>query len=229
MKWLVLIGLLFLSACAAQQATCTEPYIVHDDSCCLDRDANNICDVDEDTTLTADAPTDCSVCPPEFVTQIEEKIVYKYVCANGTITDSATGCEELVRSNAHLFTLNTEQSELVEEFSARPACRGKYKAAELRYVATESSPELVLQTKADPKGLFEDTHTLSGSTDDTKEFFFYIGFCDDPDCPSLTDIQLIPDITYAARFELRSADKTSHTQEILLDAAPDGEYGKKEC
>src|SRR5690349_5681546 len=130
MRIFLLVLLLAFIACTHDTPVCTPPYIVHGNTCCLDMDNNSICDVAEKAGVTNAA--DCSLCPPKFVTQKDQVIVYKYVCSNESIMDKAEDCMARVVSTAKLFTPNNDQDQAyIKTFDARPACRGKYKAAEL--------------------------------------------------------------------------------------------------
>ena len=65
----LLFGLIFLVSCANvdKEIVCESPYIRFADSCCLDADANKICDNDETTTTTVLQSTETTL-PGETTT-----------------------------------------------------------------------------------------------------------------------------------------------------------------
>lgn len=230
MRFLAIMGLLFLAACAASGPTCSEPYIVHGNSCCLDRDANGVCDVDENASLTAPSNFDCSVCAPKFVTEKEEVIVYKYVCMNSSIVNTAEECGERIVSNADQFKVQKEQDDTkILEFEARPACRGKYRAAEVHLVPATPALNVTFEVKGSPDAPFSNLASVSGQDRVLDEVYMYIGFCDSRDCESVVDAALSADTAYVVRAVLLTVDGSITSRELLLDPTPEGAYAQQRC
>ncbi len=223
---IVMLGLL-LVACAPDAPTCATPYIASGDTCCIDKDADSVCD----PTTSESAPRlDCSLCPPEFVTRVEEKIVYKYVCPDGSVHDTDDTCPQGAPSNAHLFEGNDAQDEsIITTFNARAACRGEYSAAEI-HLEVSRSPTLVrLLVKSDPDGPFVQVAQFSGNSTIIDDEYYYIGFCDSVDCATVTDAQLPADTAHLVRAVLTYPDGDVTTRDRLLDPTNEGEIGKKNC
>jgi len=230
MRWVLFAGvaLLFvLAACAPAAPTCAPPYTADGDTCCLDKDNDTACD----TPSAPDGPTlDCSLCPPQFVTQVEEKIVYKYVCPDGSVHDAKDACPQGVPSNADLFSPNDAQDEsIITAFTARPACRGEHKAAELHIVLARTPQRAVIFAQSDPNGTFAEIGAIEGSSTVIDDEYYYIGFCDSADCASVTDAQLPADTASVVRAVLAYPEGNVTTRDRLLDPTSEGEYGKKKC
>jgi hypothetical protein len=211
--------LIFLVACSPQGPVCAQPYIQNGQSCCLDKDANGACD-----EVATSAATDCSLCPPQFVTQKEQVIVYRYVCANQTVMENAKDCGTQVVSDANLFDPNTEQdAAYIRGFSVRPACRGQFTAAELHLTLAQPPSLITFQIMDDPKGSFRDVGTVEAVSD----VFYYIGFCSG--CSKLTDAEVPANGAYVVRAQLTYPERKVFTREYLVDATAAGEFGKKTC
>jgi hypothetical protein len=222
------IGII-VSGCAGIDApVCAAPYIVHGNSCCLDRDVNSICDVDEDgSSLAQEAPgavNDCSLCIPKFVTEKEQVIVYRYVCMNGSIVDSVASCGEQLSSNADRFVLNQEQDpSFIKTFTVTPVCRGEFKAGEIHIIYEQQPLNITLQLLDDPDGAYKNVATLPTQPD----IYYYIGFC--KDCQQLINLRLDADRAYAVRMMLDYPDRKVYSGEYLLDPMPRGNIGRKNC
>ena len=54
----LLVALLFVSSCFHQTVTCSEPYILVGDDCCVDLNDNSVCDDDEDVIAGDTTPDD---------------------------------------------------------------------------------------------------------------------------------------------------------------------------
>lgn len=216
MRYLPLLALIILlAACAKEGPTCTAPYIVNGQTCCLDNDADGACDA-KSTTVA-----DCSLCPPQFVTQKEQVIVYRYVCENQSIVDTAVECGKKVVSIANLFTPNQEQdAAYVRGFAVRPACRGNFNAAELHLTTAQQPTSITFQVTDDPTMNFRDIGVIDGAPD----VFYYIGFC--KDCGKLVNAEL-PSGAYLVRAMLTYPEKKVYTREFIVDTA--GDFGTKTC
>jgi len=227
MRWLILVGLLVvLVACSEQPLVCSDPYIAVNGKCCIDTDADGACDPQPEN----DAPLECSLCPPKFVTEIEEVIVYKYVCMNGSVMNAASSCEERIVSNAHLFTVLKDQDDtLIDDFDTRPACRGKYKAVEIHIDPIPLASQILVQVMDDPEGSFMDLYEFDAKKEILDDEYMYIGLCDDFDCTLVTEAQLLPDKAYKFRARVVIDGETLYTRERLVDPTPTGEYNQKRC
>ncbi|MBR9700332.1 hypothetical protein GOV11_00520 [Candidatus Woesearchaeota archaeon] len=230
---LVLAALVLLVSCAPSGPTCTEPYIVNGNTCCLDKDENSICDPDE--TPSDEVPDDIckrfqDLCEPKFVTEIEEVIVHRYVCGNGSIMKKATQCEKRIVSNAKQFKVFTSQDEdLILEFSVRPACRGTFQAAEAHLELSERASEITFQAKSEPGGEYVDLASLDGTKAALENEYFYYGFCSKIECGLITDAQLFSSGAHILRAKIRIGETETYTRDLLVDPTPDGEYGEKVC
>lgn len=223
--WIVIlsiVALLALLGCAQQQGpVCSSPYILKDGKCCLDKNNDGMCDVE--TQIKAD----CSLCPPQFVTQKEEVTVYKYVCANNSIMDHASDCAAAVVSNAAQFTPSTDQDPRIKDFSVRPACRGDVKAAELHLSYNDVPLNITVQVQDDPKGSFFDSFTVKP----TGDMYFYLGFCSNCGLfiSQQVDAHFDPSRAYMVRAVLTYPDKNAYSRDWIVDPTPAGDVGKKTC
>jgi hypothetical protein len=228
----VVVTLFLVALCLSctQQPTCAPPYMTLGQTCCLDKDASGVCDAEEGIVQGTSADTtNCDICPPRFVTQKEEIVVYKYVCPDGSIIDTKDGCG-IVQSDADLFTLNTTHNDsLITIFDARPACRGNFPSAELHVTLTQSPSRIEIQARTDPQGDFATLVGYDGSATVFDDEFFYIGLCSKESCGILTDTQLPLDGASAVRLKLDFAQRSEYSKELLIDPTPASEYGKKTC
>ncbi len=225
MRWWILLLAVVLVACAKQQPVCTAPYTLQGGKCCLDADNDTVCDAPPE-----EGALDCSLCPPKFVTEVEERTVFRYVCMNGSIMNDPGNCEERVVSNARSFHPNKEQDDTkILEFDARPACRGKFKAAELHIIPYKPASIMTVQVMSEPNTVYTDRFEMNGSRKVLDDEYFYIGFCDDADCAAITDVQLLPDQAYLVRMEIRVGGERIVTRDELLDPTPDGKYSQQQC
>lgn len=230
--WIVAISLLLcvsLIGCDAEQPVCSAPYIANGNTCCLDKDNDTRCDASSGSGAGKATPPqgllDCSLCPPQFVTQREEVIVYRYVCQNKSVMDSAEACGTAVLSNAASLRPNTMQDDAyIVSFDAEPACRGALKAAELRLVLAEVPINITYEVEDAPDAMPRPVYFSVGKSDS----YLYVGFCDGA-CGDLVDISLAPTSAYLVRAVLRYPDKTVNTRDIIIDPTPDGAYGRKRC
>ena len=231
MKWVLVVGLLvFLVACAPTGPTCSDPYIPMGNTCCLDRDANGICDVDENSSVMDAGELDCSLCAPEFVTQMEEVIVYRYICPDDRVVENRDECGEIIRSNADEFELNKRQDyNIIREFDTRATCRGQFRTAEVHLALHTTANEAILQVKSTPTGGFDDLLDLNRADDQFEDEYYYVGFCSSAGCDLITDAQLPSDTAHVLRVKLRVNDETVYTRDRLVDPTPEGEYGKTKC
>lgn len=219
--------LVMFIACTAQEPTCATPYIANGQSCCLDKDTDGLCD---GTGSTESVATSCELCPPRFVTQKEEVLVFRYVCENGSIMTEPGACGVKVRSTAHLFSPHEEQDEtFINRFTSRPACRGEYLAAELHLDLAKAPQRVVIEVKSNPSGAFETLSVLNGSSQVLDELYFYVGLCTSIECSTVTDARFPPENAFLIRASLFYAEAQATTKEILIDPTEEGEYGKKRC
>lgn len=226
--WGVVLLAFLLVACAPNAPTCTLPYIANGATCCLDKDNDTACDA---VPVASDGPAlDCSLCPPSFVTQVEEKIVYKYVCPDGTVHDTQDACPQGPPSNAHEFRENEYQDlAAVFAFDARVACRGEHNAAELHLVVNQTPRRAIVLAQSEPNGTFAQIGEIDGNRTLIDDVYYYIGFCDGQECRGVTDAQLPSDTASVVRMVLEYPDHSVTTRDRLLDPTGDGEYGKKKC
>lgn len=223
---IVLLAAIFLAACAQQQTVCSEPYIPLGNTCCLDADANGVCDRDE---ASPEQGPNCELCPPKFVTETEERIVYRYVCANQSVVDSPGECG-IARSNAGEFTLVEEHDGArILDFSARPACRGQFRAAEVHLEVAQPPQSVELKVRADPQGPYEDLFTLSGSKGTIDDEYVYIALCERGNCNTVADATMPTDGAFVLRALLVYSEEQYFTKEILVDPTPAGAYGQQRC
>ncbi|MDD9952729.1 MAG: hypothetical protein OXR66_00160 [Candidatus Woesearchaeota archaeon] len=228
LAFILVVGL-FLIACTPEGPTCTAPYIQNGNTCCLDKDEDGVCD--KDVEQEAPPGMDCSLCPPKFITETEEVIVYKYVCENETIVDSPEDCGEKIVSNADLYVVNKmNDEEYIKTFNARAACRGEHVTAEVHLVFEKSPLDVVIEVKRTPSGPFEELSVLSGTNNVLDDEYYYIGLCDPIQCEGQTDAQLDIENAVVVRGKLQYAEgKIVYTSEEIIDPTPEEEYGMKEC
>lgn len=226
MKWWIVLALLFLAACATNEVVCTEPYMQLGRGCCLDANNDSICDNDQ---KDAEGVLSCDLCPPEFVTETEEVTVYRYVCQNQSVVDSPDDCEAGPSSNAHLFDPVVQQNEsLILDFSARPACRGKDKVAEVHLELNRTARNVAFKVKENPSGPYNDLFTTEDNVivDDD---YFYIHFCDSLNCGPGADAVVEPSDAFLLRALITYSDNSYFSKDILIDPTPEGEFGKQRC
>jgi hypothetical protein len=84
---LLLISLIIFGCCSMLGPVCNEPYIYHDKGCCLDKNANEICDSDESFTCwDGSVVKDEATCPPE-----------PFTCADGSVVTNSSLCPKKIR------------------------------------------------------------------------------------------------------------------------------------
>lgn len=229
--WLIL-GLLFIAACSANQVVCNEPYILVGEDCCLDSDANGICDRDEQEPLECEDQIDCSTCPPNIITETETVEITKYVCSDGVTTvDDIDDCADAMTSPEPIFTpitTNEDDQPVINEFSVRPACRGGYQAIEIYLDVGSTFNELEIQAKTEPDAPYETLFSFD-STVYTK--YLYGVFCEGQ-CTENADFFIDPNDKYLLRgkFDFTNTwDRSFTSNEHIVDATADGAYGSKLC
>ncbi len=233
MRWLFVLALFVLAACSSTGVVCNDPYITVGDGCCLDKDANGICDDDEKEPTQSDEKLDCSSCPPNIITETETIEITKYVCSDGeTVVESPEDCEEAMYGSTVDFepNKNNEDDQLfIEEFTLRPACRGGYQGVEIYFNTASSIRMLEIQTKTDPSAFFETSHNFSSAV---TEKYLYGVFCVDK-CTENADFFLEPNAKYLLRgkFDMSetSYEDIFESNEHVVDHSPNGEYANKLC
>lgn len=234
MRWLFVLALFVLAACGSTEVACNEPYITVGDSCCLDNDANGICDSDEkEPTAQNEGNLDCSSCPPEIITETETIEITKYVCSDGsTVVEQPEDCEEAMYGPSVDFEpdkTNEEDQPFIEEFTVRPACRGGYQGLEIKFTTAGSIRTLEVQTKTDPNAFFETVHTYDSAV---TEKYLYGVFCADS-CTENADFFLEPNKKHLLRgkFDMSEAswEDIFESNEHVIDHSPNGEYANKLC
>jgi hypothetical protein len=213
---ILLAGL--LAACAQEGPVCSAPYILQGGKCCIDVNNDSACDAQSTVERL-----DCSLCPPQFVTQKEEVVLYKYVCFNQTVVDKPEDCGKIT-SNAYLFKpYEAQDPAYIDEFFITPVCRGKFQSAEVYLDYVEAPLNISFQILDDPEG---DFRTVDNVTVKDK-MYYYVGFC--RDCQNLINLQLEPGQAYLIRAVLQYEDFRVYTREELLDPTPSGNIGRKSC
>ncbi len=234
MKWAIaILFLAFLTACVPQGPTCSGDYIANGQTCCLDKDGNSVCDFEEksgDCNVEGICEQYKDICAPEFKDVVEEVIVYKYVCTNGSVVNDKEDCGFVLISNAQLFDVNEDMNtSIINTFNARPACRGEYKAVELHIELENPAREIVIQAQTEPEGEFTDIANILPEGDELVNRFIYIGFCEDIGCSKITDAQLPDDTASLLRAKIVYSEREHITRDRLVDPTPEGDYGKKNC
>jgi len=239
MRWLFVFALFILAACSSTGVVCNEPYIAVGSDCCLDRDANGICDSDEQEPIVQnEEKLDCSACPPKIITETETIEITRYVCAGlldsgeTVVVDDPTDCEEAMYGPVVDFDpdkTNEEDQSFIEEFTVRPACRGGYQAVEVYFNTASSIRTLELQTKTDPAAFFETAYEFSSAVG---EKYLYGVFCTDK-CTENADFFLEPNKKHLFRGKFDMSETTwediFESNEHVIDHSPNGEYANKLC
>lgn len=247
MSWLLLILfslsillLLFLSACSVKPAViCSKPYILNGQQCCLDTNANNICDVDEglivhsaNRTESADCPKqDCSLCPARVVEKYVQNKSKVYICEK--TLEQVSNPDDCVVHAQNKFegyqpVETNENGTVIEVFTVRPACRESFNSAEFHFKLGSASPSVVLQVKESPEGPWRDVFT---QTSGTTEKYIYGVFCD-TQCTSSADFFLPPGKVYLFRLKVdykKLYGVYQFSNEQLVDMTVDGSFATKLC
>ncbi len=231
---LSLFASLLLVACTAGPGiVCNEPYLLVGQECCLDSDANAICDRDEGLLSDATCPElDCSLCPAQVVEKEVEVAVTRYVCEeSGEAVDDPADCEGNEAYNAFAgyqpYT-GAEERSVLDQFQLRTACRDSRHAIELHYASGSIPGPVTIQVKEAPGEEWRDLHAIE---DAPKETYLYGVFCAIP-CTQNADFFLDPGQVYLlrARFDFtRLYDEMQYSNEYLVDAREEGEYLTKLC
>lgn len=223
---------LFLISCTSSAVVCTEPYILVGTTCCLDKDANGICDSDEREDVVCSDAVDCSSCPPKVITQTETIEVKQYVCSDGrTVVDDPSTCNEAMRGPEITYTpvtTNEDDQVVIEEFSVRPACRGGYQAVEIYFKVGSAANDVLFQTKSSPDEEFKAAFDFGSPV---FERYLYGVFCEGS-CTSNADFFLKPGEKYLLRgkFDMTTTwDKIFYSNEHVIDNTEGGEYATKLC
>src|SRR3989338_3286124 len=136
---IVILGIvvvLILAGCQ-KKIICKSPYLLVGQECCLDKDANGICDKDEQSA----EPKTVVVSKPEVIE------VQKYVCSDGKIVSNPKDCPvekpatEKEMSLPALITTNEEDT-VILNFSVSPACKSGENGGEV-FFKLGSIPEKV--------------------------------------------------------------------------------------
>ncbi len=117
---ILLLGTIFVAACDTSTLSCGQNYLLHEGKCCLDKNANNICDIDE----TSKVSTVVRERPYVFVEETCDASS-RFVCVDKTIT-----------SNYIKLKLRLNKDELVTVHTiSLPAlnCQQTFDAKELAY------------------------------------------------------------------------------------------------
>jgi len=230
--FLLVLATIVLAACSGPRVICNKPYMIKGTECCLDSNANGICDADEGTTQTA-TPTecpklDCSTCPAQVVSRNVTNTVTKYVCPDGSTAESVEACTKKTQNPFDGYELAPVDGDQIESFIVRPACRGNYRAMEIKYVMGTASPAITVQVKKSPSAQWEDVYTY---TDGAMQKYIYGAFCPSAYCTS-ADFILPSDHAYVIRLQIdykKTYGVYQFTREVLVDDSEGGEYASKLC
>lgn len=229
------IAVIFLAGCVqTSKVVCNDPYLKVGDSCCLDKDANAVCDRDEMTAVEcADAVFDCSECPPKVVTETETIEITKYVCSDGiSVVEDLDDCEDTMADLEPQYTpITTHEDDqlVIQEVTARPACRGGFNAIELHFKVGSAFTSVDFEFKDGVDASYKEKYSYDSPT---FEKYVYGVFCDSA-CTSNADFFISPGEKYLFRAKFDYQDTswadTFYSNEHVIDATADGEYMTKLC
>ncbi len=229
--WLLPLLTLLLAAChPAPAVVCNKPYILVGDSCCLDKNGDQVCDKDAPEDCLRTCPElDCTKCPAQVIERNVTKVVTKYICQKtGEVVDSISACRGVDLAAAFTPVTTNEVNTPITELSLRPACRDGFNAVELHYVLAEEPDGFTVEVKDDPAG--EWRTVLTQTTDETEEYF-YAGICENA-CTNLVSFFLKPDDAYLlrVRFDFTTAEGRSYlSNEHVIDTTEESAYRTKYC
>lgn len=247
MKVLVfgLVVILFLLAACGPAVVCSPPYILKGRECCLDNDANKVCDVDQDAASAArgdDAAgaasaagvscskLDCSACPARVEVQKEEVIKYVCVKTGQQVADPALCNVAVTNAFTGYSPVTTNQNRtILQEVSVRPACRNGKHALELFFKVGSAYDTFVLEYKESPDGEWRRVYEQD---DAILSRYSYVIFCEGPGCALAGKYLLPPGKVYLfrGRFDYRKLyGDFFYTNEYLVDTTPEGAYMTKLC
>jgi hypothetical protein len=221
---LAIFLLVLVTACAREAAVvCNAPYLLKGTQCCLDSDANAVCDTD---ASVADCPKlDCTKCPANVVERNVTKTVTKYVCKDGSTKDALADCD-IVKNPFAAYKPVASNSSAILNFSARPACNNGFNMVEFHLKTGVPTSAVTIQTKSAPSEEWSDIQKYTALPFDN---YKYAALCD-RQCTSAADFFLAPEQFYLVRIKLEfSEDPTVYTSESIVDATKAGVYMTKVC
>jgi hypothetical protein len=237
--WIVAL-LLLLSGCTGEPAVvCNTPYMINGQECCLDSDANAICDEDEgkaipksNETYRACPELDCSKCPAQVIEKEKVEYVTKYICEKDMKeVDDVEECEGGMKANPFEdYTLNTynEEDSAIELFTTRPACTASRNSVEIHFELGSSAESITIQTKESPTAPWVDIYT---SPEREYRGYLYGVFCFTA-CEANADFFIDPEKVYVLRAKIDYQELFGEYQfsnEHLIDAREEGSYLTKMC
>ena len=219
---IVILGIvvvLILAGCQ-QKIICKSPYLLVGQECCLDKDANGICDKDEQSA----EPKTVVVSKPEVIE------VQKYVCSDGKIVSNPKDCPvekpapEKEMSLPALIT-TTEEDTVILNFSVSPACKSGENGGEV-FFKLGSIPEKVWLQARQGNDAYSTIFTREG----VYEKYLSFVICDG--CAGKgTDFTLKPDALYVIRgvFNQTVYDRMEYSNEHLVDTRASSPFIIKKC
>lgn len=234
MRKIILVSLILLlvAACGGPAVVCNSPYMIRGQECCLDKDANSICDSDEGKGAAAagECPAlDCTTCP---ATTVEKTVtVTNYVCPDGRTASSQTACGAAPKTvNPFLnYTPSTtnQAGTAIESFSVRSACRDGEQGIEFHYKTGSIAESVVIEASEEPGGEWLRIYEYDGNANDK---YLYALFCDG--CVYTRDFAIEPGKAYLvrARFDFRALyGGFQYSNEHVVDHTEGGAYATKLC
>lgn len=226
--WLVFVVALAIFSCSSNKIICNSPYIQVGESCCLDKNNDKICDSEEKEC--PEKEFDCSLCPPNVVTETKEVFVYRYFCEDGREVNSSDECRPQYEDVIFEPVTTNENGTVIEKFSIRSACRSGINGMELYYKVGTVPDKLEVEVKNFPEEPFRVVYTKEKPP---FENYVYGIFCIEG-CPNTADFTLEPGKKYLVRIKfdyttIYPDKKRQLTNEHVADATKNGEYTLKLC
>lgn len=228
--------LVLLSACATSPTvTCNTPYILVGLECCLDNDANAVCDRDEGLVASGNGSCpelDCSLCPATIVEKNVTIDKTVYVCdKTQEVVEDPADCEGNKAHNAFEYYTpytNAENRSGVELFTTRAACRDSVHAVEIHFRTVNNVKDLTIQAK---QAIGEDWEDMGVFTDlSTKEDYVYGAICVGR-CTPNAGFFLDPNKVHLirAKFTVEENSDVGHSNEYIVDTREESDYMIKLC
>ncbi|RME52695.1 hypothetical protein D6783_04045 [Candidatus Woesearchaeota archaeon] len=218
---------LLLTSCTETVFECNPPYIINGNTCCLDKNSNNICDSDEKDACPP-CELDCSSCP----VQEKEKLVQvtKYICEDGREVDDKATCKKTSGPQPLTYqpVTTNEEGTHIEEVSITPACRASFPGGDVYYKTDTVPGEVVIELKELPDGDWQDFYTIPRAYLERRVEFV---ICD-VRCPhNQGDFTLPPSKAYVMRLRMTQPvwGTTEFSNEHIVDTREGGAFVSKKC
>ncbi|OGM02258.1 hypothetical protein A3K72_03540 [Candidatus Woesearchaeota archaeon RBG_13_36_6] len=173
--------------------------------------------------------TSCDECPEKIIYRDIKEELTKYVCQDGTVVDTAKGCEknETVVLPELNPVLTNENGSLVKVVRVEPGCVGGYIGGYVYYDVLSPAEKVIYQVKPEG-GDYQDILEVDGLL---KSYQYFV-ICD-PDCPKKGDFSLEYNKRYLLRIKFDRRElygRIEYSNEHVIDLlTQESVYLTKNC